>query len=77
MYKRQGLYLRVPSAEHPLYKRALLVTSVFDGSWPLYIRFQDSGKMVRAPQNLCVWPHAVMLDELRAILGEENVALVE
>jgi DNA polymerase-3 subunit alpha len=74
---RAGLYLRVPSAEHPLYKRALLVTSVFDGSWPLYIRFQDSGKMVRAPQNLCVWPHAVMLDELRAILGEENVALVE
>lgn len=61
----------------PLYKRACLVTAVFDGSWPLYIRFQDTGKMVRAPQHMCVWPHPVMLDELRRILGDDNVALIQ
>ena len=74
---RAGLYLRVPSAKDPLYKRACLVTAVFDGSWPLYIRFQDTGKMVRAPQHMCVWPHPVMLDELRRILGDDNVALIQ
>lgn len=74
---RHGLYLRVASPEDPAYKRACLAIRVFDGSEPLYIRFTDSGKLVRAPQSMCVWPHAVLLEELRRIVGQENVALVK
>lgn len=72
-----GLYLRVPSADSAAYRRACLVLDVFDGSEPLYIRFADTGKLVRAPLNMCVWPHPVMLGELRRVLGGENVAVVE
>lgn len=72
-----GLYLRVPSADSTAYRRACLVLDVFDGSEPLYIRFTDTGKLVRAPLNMCVWPHPVMLGELRRVLGAENVAVVE
>ena len=72
-----GLYLRVPSADSAAYRRACLVLDVFDGSEPLYIRFADTGKLVRAPLNMCGWPHPVMLGELGRVLGGENVAVVE
>ena len=72
-----GLYLRVSSRSGADYRRACLVTGVFDGPVPLYIRFQDTGKLLRAPASMAVWPNEVMLRELRAILGEANVALVE
>lgn len=49
---------------------------MFDGAEPVYIRFMDTGKLVKAPQSMWVWPHEVLLEELKRILGEENVALV-
>ena len=72
-----GLYLRVSSKGGPDYRRACLVTGIFDGPAPLYFRFRDSGKLLRAPLSMGVWPNEVMLRELRRILGEENVAMVE
>lgn len=74
---RPGLYLRVSSKEGSDYKRACAVTSIFDGPLPLYLRFRDSGKLVRAPLSMGVDPNEPMLRELRAVLGEENVALIE
>ena len=72
-----GLYLRVSSQKGADYKRACLVTGIFDGPSPLYFRFQDTGKLLRAPACMSVWPNEVMLRELQAILGKENVAVVE
>ena len=74
---RHGLYLRVPSSESPEWKRAQLVVRVFDGEEPLYLRYADSGKLVRAPHALWVNVNDVMIGELRAILGKENVAVVD
>ncbi|MDD2361659.1 MAG: DNA polymerase III subunit alpha [Oscillospiraceae bacterium] len=71
-----GLYLRVTSANGEDYKRACLVTSVFDGGAPMYIRFNDTGKLMRAPKSMAVWPNQIMLDELKRILGEENVVFI-
>lgn len=51
--------------------------AVFDGTEPVYIRFLDTGKLVKAPQSMWVWPHTVLLKELKNILGEENVAVVK
>lgn len=73
---RHGLYLKVPSRDSALWKRAELTIRVFDGEEPLYIRFEDTGKLVRAPQELWVWPNEPMLRELRAVLGDQNVAVV-
>ena len=73
---RHGLYLRLPSAQDPLFRRTQLLLDIFTGSEPLYIRFADTGKMVRATQGMGVWPHPILLGELRRLLGEENVAVV-
>ena len=72
-----GLYLRVSSQGGADYKRACLVTAIFDGAMPLYFRFADTGKLLRAPQNMFVWPNEVMMGELKNLLGEKNVAVVE
>jgi DNA polymerase-3 subunit alpha len=69
-----GLYLKVPSIHSAAYKRACLVLDVFAGEEPLYIRFEDTGKLVKAPDRMRVWPHEVLLRELRSFLGVENVA---
>lgn len=72
-----GLYLRLPSEDSPLYKRARILVSIFDGEEPLYIRFSDTGRLVRAPRSLWVAPNEVLLEELKRVLGGENVALVK
>lgn len=73
---RHGLYLKVPSKDSAQYKRACLVMDVFAGEEPLYIRFEDSGKLVKTPSSMGVWPHEVLLRELRSFLGDENVAMI-
>ncbi|MBR5524825.1 MAG: DNA polymerase III subunit alpha [Clostridia bacterium] len=74
---RAGLYLRLPTEAGAEQARARLVLSTAPGDTPVYIRFADSGRMVRAPRDWWVTPHADLLDALRVALGKENVAIVE
>jgi hypothetical protein len=43
----------------------------------VYIRFADSGKLVRTPQNWWVTSNDDLLNALRRLLGADNVAMVE
>lgn len=73
---KTGLYLRVPSLESAEFRRAMLVLAVFENdppSQPVYVRLTDSGKLIR---TLRVGINDVLLQELRQILGQENVAVV-
>ena len=74
---KPGLYLRVDSKEDPRLKRAQEYLAIFEGSCPLYIYFKDSKKMMLAPQRLFCEPNAPLLKQLKVLLGEKNVALVE
>lgn len=74
--KRTGLYLRVPSKDSPLFQKAMKWIRVFDGNVPLYIRFSDTGKLMRAPNALFIDYNEVLDRQLREILGAENVALI-
>ncbi len=74
---RAGVYLRLPTERGPEQDRARLVLSTSPGDTPVYIRFADSGRMVRTPSDWWVTPHADLLDALRVALGKENVAIVE
>ena len=71
-----GLYLRVSSMNGEDYRRASLVTAVFEGRFPLYIRFRDTGKLMRAPDSMSVTPNEVMINELERIVGKENVVFI-
>lgn len=74
---RPGLYLRVEGKDSPLYQKALQYIAIFDGPVQLYVYFTDTGKLVRAPASLRVDVNPVLLRELRRLLGEDGVAVVE
>ena len=73
---RPGLYLRVADGEDPRYRQAKRLMAVFEGNFPVYVRFLDSGKMVRLPQSQWIWPNPVLTGELKRVLGDENVVQI-
>ncbi|MCH5353335.1 MAG: hypothetical protein J1E06_07710, partial [Acutalibacter sp.] len=74
--QRPGLYLRLPSKEVPEYEKAMRYLSIFDeGKADVYLSFRDSGKLVKAPARYRTDVNDVLLNALRKLLGEENVAL--
>ena len=74
---RPGLYLKVPSEDSPQYDRAKKYLAVFDGATPLYVYFQDTKKLLRAPASMRVSINDVLLRELNKLLGEKNVVFVD
>ena len=74
---KAGLYLRLPTDTGDTYRHTQRLLAVFEGPLPVYIRFADSGKLVRAPQSWWVDPQPVLLEELVRLLGENNVAKIE
>ena len=73
---RAGLYLRLPTDHGETYRHAERLLKVFEGDIPVYIRFADTGRMVRTPGNWWVTPQPILLDELRRLLGDDNIALI-
>lgn len=73
----RGLYLKIPSLQSREWKRALLVLDIFTGSEPLFLRCEDTGKLVRSSTRFGVWPDPVLLQELVRILGGNNVRWIE
>ena len=74
--KHPGLYLKVPGENTEQYDHAKKYLAVFDGSTPLYIYFEDSKKLMRAPASMSVSVNDVLLRELGRLLGNKNVAVV-
>ena len=72
-----GLYLRVTSKEDPLYEKAKKYLAVFDGPTPLYIYFTEPGKLMLAPVSMRVSVNDVLVRELKKLLGDKNVAVVD
>jgi len=74
---RAGLYLRLKCQGCAEFESAYNAVKSSPGNTPVYIRFTDSGRMVKAPKEWNVTPTAPLLQELRRVLGEENVAVME
>ena len=73
----RGLYLRVPSMNDPLCRKALQYVEVFDGVTDLYLYALDEKKLVRAPARYRVAVNYALVAALKRLLGEGNVALKE
>ncbi len=74
---RPGLYLKVPGADSPLYRKARKYLAVFDGPTPLYIYFCDKKKLMLAPLSMRVSVNDVLVRELKKLLGGKNVAVID
>ncbi len=71
---RAGVYLRLPTDSGEQYEQIARLLPQHAGTLPVYIRFADSGKLVRAPQSWWVEPLPALLEELKRVLGADNVA---
>ena len=73
----RGLYLRVPSMQHPLCRKALQYVEIFDGNTDLYLYSMEDRKLVRAPARYRVAVNYELVAALKRLLGDGNVALKE
>ncbi len=73
---RPGLYLRVSSKQDARLEKAKQYLAVFEGDYPVYVYFLDEKKMMLAPHSMFTVPNEPLLRQLKVLLGEENVALV-
>ena len=74
---RAGLYLRLPGEQSKEFESAYNAIKSSLGNTPVYIRFTDSGKLVKAPKEWWVTPTQWLVPELKRMLGDDNVAVVE
>ncbi|NLW78919.1 MAG: DNA polymerase III subunit alpha [Ruminococcaceae bacterium] len=72
---RAGLYIKVPSRGSEEYRQAENLLSIFEGDWPVYIRFADTKKMARAPSSMWTINSETLIREMKGLLGESNVAV--
>ncbi len=65
---RPGLYLRLSSQKDPRYDKAMRYIAVFDGgATDLYLTFQDTGKLLRAPAKFRVEINRPLLRALKEL----------
>jgi len=74
---RPGLYLKCRTIDCDELEKAKKVLRIFDGLMPVYVYCTESGGLMSAPRELWVSPNEVMFKELRRILGDESVKIVE
>ena len=74
--KTKKLYLRFLQKEGTIENRVIALLSIFGGETPVFFYYKDTGKLCRANNCECS-PTPLVLEQLRQILGEENVQLVE
>ena len=75
--KNAGLYIKVKKKESFEYERAMLLLSIFEGTTPVYIFFEESNKLVLAPKRLWISKNDVLIEELKRKIGDKNVVLKE
>ncbi len=66
------LYLRVPSKGSELYKKALLLASIFVGSTPTIFYFEDTASY-SGEEHIAVEISDFLINEFKDFLGEANV----
>lgn len=73
--KRSGLFLRFNSENSPEQLQAEKLLAIFDGRTPLYYYFIDTKKYVPMPFDRFVDVNEPLINELKRVLGDENVVL--
>lgn len=75
--KRTGVFLRFQSSEDENIAKAMSVIVRYGGEFPLYFYFLDEKKYVLQNKTDCFNYNKKMAEELKSLLGNENVAVIE
>ena len=71
-----AIWLLLPSRQCRQMRQVTnLLENIFDGNTPVYIKFEDSGQRVRAPQSMWALDHPLLRAELERILGKDHVKI--
>ncbi len=73
---KAGLYLRLPTSAADATAGVEFLCKANRGNLPVYIRFADTGKLMRTPQDWWVTANESLLTALRDTIGDDNVALL-
>ena len=74
--KRTGLFLKFSSHNDKALDGTKKILTSHKGSLPLYFYFEDTKKYELAPKDNFVAQSETLIFELRALLGDGNVALI-
>ncbi|MBR5135208.1 MAG: hypothetical protein IKV35_06385, partial [Clostridia bacterium] len=74
--EKYGLYLRLSSDADPAWATVKTMLEGQKGDRPVFVRFEDSGKLVKA-SNLSVSVSVGDISRLKRLLGDTNVALID
>ncbi len=74
---KTGLYLRVPSENSDEFKKVIEILPRFKGDIPVTIVLTATSRRLGAPKHLYIREDALLVKELSAALGEENVKFVK
>jgi DNA polymerase-3 subunit alpha len=69
--EKQTLWVKLPSQDDPAFHRLELILTMFPGSEPLVVYFEDSKKRLGAR---CLH-HEALIEELQEMVGCENVVI--
>ncbi len=70
----QRLYVRLPSRSCPEYAKVINLLEIFDGDMPVIFYLEDVKQKLAAPRRLYASGHPLLMQELKRLLGEHNVA---
>ena len=70
------LLIRVAQTKGEQWEKLRLLFSIFEGEIPLLVREAETGRLLKAGGEYNTDANPVLVDELRRVLGEENVALL-
>ena len=66
---KDGLWLKLPSMSGDTFSEVENLLEIFEGDFPVYMHFEDTGKTVLAPRRMWCVKHELLLEELGRILG--------
>ncbi|MBE6764199.1 MAG: hypothetical protein E7553_07645, partial [Ruminococcaceae bacterium] len=73
---KYGLYLRLMSAQDPAWEAVKALLTRSKGDRPVFIRFADTGKLVKAA-GLSVRADKALIFKLQKLLSEANIAVID
>lgn len=73
--EKKGLYLKISSRNSAEFHKVENLLTIFEGSFPVYMYFEDKKQLTLAPKNLWTLDNEILYKELCRILGEKSVVI--
>ena len=70
----QRVYIRLPSRSCPQYAKVINLLEIFDGDQQVILYLEDTKQKLGVPRRLYTSGHPLFFEELKRLVGAENVA---